>query len=168
MAGRMRIAEALRGRRLNQGVIRVLAIVTWAWASACSGPTSPSTSSSLTTGQWAGTTAQGTPIAFTVSSDEKVTALTIGYSFNGCSGSQTFSNLNLPTAPDVICIPGPCSGTISSYRAFNYSDGARGTGPITTVNGLFLPGNQAQGQVTFLDYPGCGTAPGVTWSAARR
>ena len=165
----MRIAEALRGRLLNQGVVRVLAIVAWACASACSGPTNPSTTnSSLSTGQWAGTTAQGTPIAFTVSSDEKVTTLTLGYNFNGCSGSQTFSNLNLPTAPDVTCIPGPCSGPISSYRAFSYSDGPRGTGPSTTINGLFLPGNLAQGQAAFLDYPGCGSASGVTWSAARR
>ena len=164
----MRIAEAVRGRLLNAGVFRVIGLVSIVLASACSGPTNPSTNSSNPVGQWTGTTAQGAPIAFTVSADEKVTALTIGYSFNGCSGSQTFSNLNLPTAPDVTCIPGPCSGTISSYRAFNYSDGQRGTGPSTTINGLFLPGNLAQGQATFLDYPGCGTASGVTWSAARR
>ena len=136
--------------------------------SACSrAPTSPS-SSSLSVGQWNGTTAQGTSITFTVSSDETLTTIAVGYSFNGCSGTQTFSNLNVPTAPNVTCIPGPCSGTLSTYRAFAYSSGAVGTGPSTTLNGLFLPGNQAQGQVSFRDFPGCGTAAGVEWIATRR
>lgn len=137
-------------------------------AFACSrGPTSPS-ASSLSVGQWSGTTAQGTSITFTVSSDEALTAIDVGYIFNGCSGTQTFSNLNVPTAPNVTCIPGPCSGTISTYRAFAYSSGSVGPGPSTTVNGLFLPGGRAQGQVSFRDYPGCGTAVGVEWTATRR
>jgi len=137
-------------------------------ASACSrGPTSPS-ASSLSVGQWSGTTAQGASIAFTVSSDEALTTIAVGYTFNGCSGTQTFADLNVPTAPDVTCIPGPCSGTNSTYRAFAYSSGSRGTGPSTTVNGLFLPGGRAQGQVSFRDYPGCGTAAGVEWTATRR
>lgn len=131
------------------------------------GPTSPSPSS-LSVGQWSGTTAQGRPIAFTVSSDEAVTTITVGYSFNSCSGTQTFSNLNVPTAPDVTCIPGPCSGGIATYRAFAYQNGSAGSGPSTTVNGLFLPGGRAQGQVSFRDYPGCGTVAGVEWTATRR
>jgi len=138
------------------------------FAVACSdGPTSPS-ASSLSVGQWSGTTTQGMPIAFTVSSDEAVTTITVGYSFNSCSGTQTFSNLSVPTAPDVNCIPGPCSGPISSYRAFGYENGSVGSGPSTTVNGLFLPGGRAQGQVSFRDYPVCGTATSVPWTATRR
>lgn len=136
-------------------------------SSACGrGATSPSPSS-LSVGQWNGTTTQGAAITFTVSSDEILTTLTVGYSFNGCSGSQTFSNLNVPTAPDVTCIPGPCSGTIATYRALHYSSGPR-EGPSTTVNGVFLPGNRAEGLVAFRDYPGCGTAAGVEWRATRR
>lgn len=138
-------------------------------ASACSrGPTAPSSSSSLSVGQWAGTTAQGASITFTVSSDEILTTVALGYTFNGCSGTQTFSNLSVPTAPQVTCIPGPCSGTIASYRAFSFSNGSPGSGPVTAVNGLFLLGGQAQGQATFQDYSGCGTAAGVAWSATRR
>lgn len=106
-------------------------------------------------------------MAFTVSADEKVTSITVGYTFNGCSGSQTFSNLDLPTTPDVTCIPGPCSGAISSYRAFSYAS-ARIDGPQTVVNGLFLPANRAEGQVGFFNYPGCGTASGIGWTATRR
>lgn len=137
--------------------------------SACSGPTSPSTAvPSLATGQWSGTTSQGMPIVFSVSSDEKVTTITIGYSFNGCSGSQTFSGLDVRTAPDVTCIPGPCSGPISSYRAFSYSSSGPIDGPRTSVNGLFVSANRAEGQVGFFNYPGCGTASGVGWTATTR
>ena len=137
-------------------------------ASACNeGPASPS-SSSKSVGQWNGTTAQGRSIMFTVSSDETLTTLAVEYSFNGCSGTQTFSNLNVPTAPNITCVPGPCSATESAYRAFAYSDGSPRTGPSTTINGLFLPGDRAEGQVSFLDYPGCGSAGGVRWTATRR
>ena len=137
-------------------------------ASACNrGPASPS-SSSRSAGQWNGTTEQGRSITFTVSSDETLTTIAVGYSFNGCSGTQTFSNLNVPTAPNVTCVPGPCSGTLLTYRAFAYTDGSVRTGPSTTINGVFLPGDRAEGQVSFLDFPGCGTAGGVRWTATRR
>ncbi len=136
---------------------------------ACNGPTRPSTvAPSLSIGQWSGTTSQGMPIAFSVSADEKVTSITIGYSFNGCSGSQTFSGLDLRTAPDVTCIPGPCSGAISSYRAFGYASSGPIDGPRTAVNGLFVSANRAEGQAGFFNYPGCGTASGVGWTATRR
>ena len=80
--------------------------VTIAWCavmSACS-PTTPS--SAALDGQWTGTTSQGTPITFTVSSDQKVTAISVGYSFNGCSGVQTFSNLNLENRSNGDVHPG--------------------------------------------------------------
>ena len=153
-----------------------VAVPVWTAAAVCfmtfvtactNGPTTPSASSS-SAGQWSGTTSQGAAMAFTVSESEMVTSITIGHDFNSCSGSVTFSNLNLPTAPNVTCIPGPCSGTVSSSRAFGYSSSGPIGGPRTSVNGLFLPGNRADGQANFVNYPGCGTATGVTWSAARR
>jgi hypothetical protein len=148
---------------------RVLAIVVCAAMSACgssgSGPTGPSATSY--TGQWIGTTAHGTPITFTVSPDEKVTDITLGYSFNGCSGSHTFSNLNLETAPSVTCIPGPCPPVVSSYRSFNYSTGPI-DGPSTIVIGLFPSVTRAEGLVGFRNYPGCGSATGIAWIATRR
>jgi hypothetical protein len=108
------------------------------------------------------------PIAFTVSSDEMLTTITLGYDFNGCSGSHEFADLHVRTAPDLTCIPGPCSGVLASYRAFSYVDGSLGVGPVTQVNGLFLPGNQARGQVVFTAYPSCGTAPPAEWIATKR
>jgi hypothetical protein len=131
--------------------------------SAC-GATAPSPAA--LEGQWSGTTSQGAPIAFTVSAAQKVTTITVGYSFNGCSGVQTFSNLNLETAPMVTCIPGPCPDAISSYRAFNYSAGSI-NGPLTTINGLFPVMTRAEGAVGFRDYPACGTAVGIGWTATK-
>ena len=140
-----------------------------AFVGACSFPAVPFTggTGSLSVGEWSGTTAQGMPISFVVSPNETVTSITVGYDFNGCSGSHTFEDLNVPTAPNLTCIPGPCSGIQESYRAFGYSVGAPG-GPFTQLNGLFLPGNQAKGQAIFRDYTGCGIATPVEWTATRR
>jgi hypothetical protein len=137
-------------------------------ASACGDdPTSPSVTS-LSVGAWSGTTSQGAPITFTVSANEVLTTLSVGYSFNGCSATETFSNLNVSTVPDIQCVPGPCSGTIATYRALSFTSSSVRTGPITIVNGVFVPGNRAQGVVSFFDFPGCGTATGIEWSATRR
>jgi hypothetical protein len=136
--------------------------------SACSSSLPLTGTPSLSVGEWSGTTSQGMPIAFTVSSDEIVTTINLGYSFNGCSGSHTFLDVNVRTAPDVTCIPGPCSGALVSYRAFGYANGSVGGGPVTQVNGLFLPRNEARGQVAFFDYPGCGSATAVEWTATKR
>jgi hypothetical protein len=148
-------------------VIPWIGIVAAALVSACGGPSSPA-SASLSEGRWNGTTAHGAPITLTVNADETLTEFAVGYSFNGCSGTQAFSNLNISTKPDVTCVPGPCSGTVSSYRQFAYSSGRAPTEPNIFVVGLFLPGDRAQGQVSFQNYPGCGTATGVEWTATRR
>jgi hypothetical protein len=156
----LRLMHTGRNRIVSAGV---LALVT-----ACGGTsTTPGPTPVGNAGEWSGTTVQGTPIRFTVSSDEKVTAITIGYSFNSCSGSHTFADLRLETAPSVTCIPGPCPPAISSYRAFGYSVRSD-DGRFTTVNGLFLPSGAAEGSAGFENYPSCGTALGVAWRASRR
>ena len=99
--------------------------------------------------------------------DETVTSITLGYHFNDCSGTRKFRDLNVSTAPDLHCIPGPCPRTAASYRGFGFSDGNAATGPYTQVNGVFLPGNQARGQAAFSNYPECGSAT-VEWTATRR
>ncbi|MEX2272674.1 MAG: hypothetical protein WD690_14470 [Vicinamibacterales bacterium] len=149
-------------KRLAQATLAILI------AGACGGPTSPSGSLSLSVGQWAGTTDQGAAISFEVSSAETLTSLSVAYSFNGCSGMQTYSNLNISTRPTVICIPGPCPPNTPSSRTFAFSDGTPGSSPVTMVNGLFILGGRAQGIASFRDYPGCGTADRVAWTATRR
>src|SRR4051812_44202285 len=110
----------------------VLLIAQAVLVSAC-GSTRPSSTS--LEGQWSGTTTQGTPIGFTVSADQKVTAISVGYRFGGCAGTETLANLNLDTAPNVICVPAPCPASLSSYRSFNYANG-RLEGPSIGVNGI--------------------------------
>jgi hypothetical protein len=58
--------------------------------------------------------------------------------------------------------------TLTTYRAFGYSNGSPATGPYTQINGLFLPGGQARGQAVFSAYPNCGTPPPVEWTATKR
>ena len=142
----------------------LLAVAMCALLVACDNDTSPS--GPVVAGQWTGTTSQGSPISFAVAADEKVTTITVGHSFNGCSGSQTFPDLSLDTVPNVMCIPAPCSPSLQSFRSFNYSAGPF-EGPSTTIHGLFpLPGS-AQGQVAFRGFPDCGTAV-ASWVATRR
>jgi hypothetical protein len=142
---------------------RLLTVAACALLIACGSATSPSRRD--ISGQWSGTTSQGSPISFTVSADEKVTTITVGHSFNGCSGTQTFPNLSVNTAPEVICVPGPCAPSVQSYRSFSYSNG-RIEGPMTTINGLFLL-DRVDGQVKFWEFPSCGSTQ-ATWSATRR
>ena len=146
--------------------MRGIALVLCALVTGCqSNPTAPTGSSYA--GEWSGTTTQGAPIAFSLSAAEKVTTIVVGHSFGGCSGSQTFANLSLDIVPDVMCIPGPCAPGIASYRGFGYGTGGLG-GPGTSINALFLSNSRAEGTVNFRDYPGCGTAIGVGWTATRR
>jgi hypothetical protein len=151
---------------MNAHFSRFSAIALCVLASACYGPATPTSTRYF--GQWSGTTAQGRPIAFTISPDEAVTTIMLGYDFNGCSGSETFSNLSLSIAPDVVCIPGPCSGSVSSYRGFGYTSANRIEGPSTDLNAVFVSTGRAEGTVNFRGYPGCGSAIGVAWSASRR
>jgi hypothetical protein len=74
---------------------------------------------------------------------------------------------DVPPAPDLTCIPGPCSAAVNSYRPFGYSAGSVG-GPTTQVNGLFLPRSEAKGQATFRNYAGCGDLITTEWTASRR
>ncbi len=134
--------------RRTKGRLRVGALA-GALAFACGrGPAAPS-STSLSVSHWTGTTAQSTSIAFTVSPDETLTTIAVGYRFNGCSGNQTFSDLRVPTVPNVTCIPGPCSGALSTYRAFAHSSPSIGAGPVTTVGGFFVASGRAEGQASF-------------------
>jgi hypothetical protein len=159
-AGLTRLRSATRGRWL----VPVLFVLVGACSSS---PSGPSAGGSSVAGQWSGTTSQGLPITFAAGSDEYVTAISIGYSFNSCSGSQAFSALRIQTAPDVTCIGGPCPSSITSYRSLAFSSGTL-DGPLTTINGLFLGGGRAEGSASFFNYPGCGTSTGVSWTATRR
>lgn len=127
----------------------------------------PSGSPVRTTGEWLGTTSQGQSLSFTVSADDRVTSIRIGYAFKDCNGTRYYPEIAVPTAPNVVCMSGPCGRGISSYRAFSFADGGPPPAAHTQINGVFLPGDVAQGQAIFGDYEDCGSAT-VTWRATRR
>ena len=134
--------------------------------SACGNPNGPSGDSYE--GLWTGTTAQGKTVTFTISLDENVTAITIGHEFNGCSGTQTFSGLSLSIAPEVVCIPAPCPNQLTSSRAFHYATGNPLEGPATSLNAVFTSARRVEGLAHFSQFPGCGSAMSVVWSATKR
>lgn len=151
---------------MKPAVALVRVVACCALVGACGSSTEPSAPDYA--GQWSGTTAQGRPIAFTISADELVTTISVGHEFNGCAGAETFSNLSLPIAPNVQCIPGPCPGPVTAYRAFAYSTGNPREGPATNLNALFTTPGRAEGRVNFVAFPGCGSSLGVSWSATKR
>ena len=110
---------------------------------ACNNPSGPSGISYA--GQWTGMTTQGRTVTFTISSEEQVTDITVGHEFNGCAGTQTFSGLSLSIAPQIMCIPAPCSSHLTSYRAFGYGSGNPVEGPATSLNALFTTAGRAEG-----------------------
>jgi hypothetical protein len=128
--------------------------------STASSPTTTTGSAPRYDGQWKGTTSQGRPITFTVSSDQKVTAITVGYSFNGCSGLNTFSNLNL----DIGSPPNPAAVTLGP--GFGFGSGPPDGPNYTQVYGSFTSNTTATGSVVFGGYPGCGNS-GEFWMATR-
>ena len=130
-----------------------------------SSPTTPAPVS--VAGSWSGTTAHGSPITFTVSADEFVTAISFSHSFNGCSGSQSFSGLHLTIGVDARCIPGPCPPGVSSYRQFSHA-ATSPAGFSTEIAGMFPSGDRAEGQINLRNYLSCGSAIGVTWQASKR
>src|SRR5206468_7810481 len=132
----------------------------------CGSSTAPSSSYA---GQWSGTTTQGAAISFAISPDEKVTTISIGYNFAACSGTQTFSNLSLAIAPNVICSPGPCPPSLTSFREIEFESGNIVSGPSTSVAGVFLANATVQGTATFRNYPGCEDVVGTaSWTAVKR
>ena len=124
---------------------------------ACGGSVGPTGTSPVApgaagyAGDWSGRTFQQQPISFTVSSEQKVTAVSVGYAFNGCSGVETLSGLD--------------QAVTSSFTQFG-STLSDGRGMMITI--VFLPGGVASGGVVFYGPPSCGsTGSGGPFSATR-
>jgi hypothetical protein len=116
-------------------------------------------------GEWSGTTSQGRPISFTISSKERVTAISVTYDFNGCSGVKTFTALDVAirTAPAGLLPP-----ELEQYAGFNFRDGAEGVANATQVVGALKSQSTATGAASFESYAGCtNTFEGITWNATK-
>jgi hypothetical protein len=112
-------------------------------------------------GEWRGSTSQNQPIAFTVSVDQQVTSVTVGYSFGDCSGTGTSSAKSFP-----ITNPQPPGMPPFDNPGFVYG-GQPGNGSAWLVVGAFPSTEVAAGTVEFTGFPSCGNSF-ATWNAARQ
>jgi hypothetical protein len=138
----------------NPGPRIPIAIVSILLAACESGPSAPTAGY---VGQWSGMTSQGVPITFSVSSAEKLTKITVAYSFNGCTGSNSL-------APDVALERPPMS---VDARLVDYESAPPGTPNRMLFHFLFSSTTTANGMVSFVDFAGCGTV-NSTWTATRQ
>jgi len=108
---------------------------------------------------------QGRAVTFTVSSNH-VTAVTVEYVFGGCSGSKTFSNVNVEIASPSGSSPGGQPTPPNAPPGFGYGAGAP-DGSSAQIQGFFRSNTTADGFVVFAEYPGCGDGFGF-WTATKR
>jgi hypothetical protein len=130
---------------------------------ACSNPNDPGPVPAGYSGEWSGTTAQGTPVAFSVSADQ-VTSFTLAFHFSAaCSGSVTISGpapiaLQEPPGPPPFDQP----GFAMSRTQGNFEWGVAAAGAFSRDR------RSATGEFRLLTYPGCGAVMSGTWTAQRR
>jgi hypothetical protein len=152
----------------------VLVLMLCLTASACGGsePTAPSPApSNGYAGRWSGTvlvlplippgsgipTIQSQPLSFAVSADQRVTDISIGYSFNGCSGVKTFSGLS-------IAIASPLG---SQGQGWGYASPTSDGRDHVEVYGAFTSDRTASGTSLFVEFPGCNSGGG-NWTATKQ
>ncbi len=135
---------------------RLSLVLVAALASAC-GSMSPAAPDSAYKGNWSGTTSHGMALAFTVSADQKITSITVGYSFNGCTGSKTFSGLLVPIAVRQD----------TGHAGFEFQSGPLDQANFTGVSGTFDSTTSAAGLTAFGNYDGCANGL-ASWSATRQ
>lgn len=145
--------------RIARGISAAAAALVAVFLSACGN--SPAGSSSFSggattefDGAWTGRTSQGLPASFTIS-NRTITAITVPYDFNGCSGVKSFSNLSLGISQSSG--PTPVQAT--------YTSGPVGGPDQTSVFFVIYPNAAAINvTATFFNYTGCGN--GTTFFAA--
>jgi hypothetical protein len=156
--GRRQKTEGPAGEQMLKAGVRVVLFASL--MSACGSDVSPVTPTPITPtstassqdyeGEWQGTTLQGTPITFSISADQRVTTITVGYILNGCSISKTFSNLSLTIAsPPPPIRPGP--------PGFGYGSSSPDFTNFIQVEGWFPTNERAMGIVIFAGMRAAGT-----------
>jgi hypothetical protein len=133
----------------------LIAMVSILLAACENGPSAPTAAGHA--GEWSGTTSQGSPITFSVSSSEKLRKISVGYSFNGCSGSSSLApGVQLERLLEPVDV-----------ALVDFESAPPGTPNRMLFHFLFTSGTNASGMVTFADFIGCGTV-NSTWTATRR
>ena len=111
------------------------------------GPTSPGPVAGGHAGEWSGTTFQGRPISFTVSSEQQVTAISLGYQIDACSGVETFSGLN--AVPFAASVP-----------AFQFTAVLPDRRQVA-IQGYLMPDASVSGTLLLYGPPSCGPSETV-------
>src|SRR5262245_15783209 len=147
--------------RFRRGASFLLSILVLVFAQAACGHDSMEPTPVGYAGEWSGTTAQGTPVRFSVSGNA-VTSISIAYNFSpACTGTLNYTGL----AAEIHTLdpPGPPP---FDQPGFGYSttDGAQGT----LIAGHFSADRRsASGQFTLVHYGACETVVS-SWTATRR
>ena len=111
---------------------------------ACDSPNPAGPSGPGYAGEWSGQTFQGRVITFTVSAEQKVTAISVSYSIDSCSGSETFQNLDVP----LIAV---------GRGGFGY-DAKLPNGVVLQIQGYFITAQNVSGGLLIYGPPACGTS----------
>ncbi len=119
-------------------------------------PTDPDPVAVGYAGEWSGTTFQGRPISFTVSPEQQVTTISVGYQIDMCSGVETFS--------DVKGVP-----FADGLPAFQFTAKLADTRPIA-IQGYLMPDASVSGTLLLYGPPSCGRSETVAgpFTARRR
>lgn len=147
----------LRQRPLTRSKWRLVTGLAILLGCACAPPPRPLPPRILgsVSGDWTGRTSEGRAIAFTVSRNQRIVAVTLEYAHGGCSGTVI-----IPANVPLFYTADQAAATVVSS-----SNGQPGPGPIA-VRFLFLSTRNASGTATFPNDPACrGTS--ATWTAAR-
>jgi hypothetical protein len=146
-------------------VVRVLCLIGIWSSTACSGGsvTAPGGLERAYVGEWTGATSHGATITFSVSAPNIVTSITIGHSFNGCRGTQTFSGLSVGIGESGL----PGRMPTPSNPGFGFGSGSPEAQNFVQVAGQFTSGQAANGTVTFLNFQECGNTVAL-WNATKR
>jgi hypothetical protein len=100
---------------------------------ACNSATAPSPLPPGYAGEWSGTTAEGTPVHFTVSGSDEVTSFTLTYSFSDtCAGTLINTDLAVPIRS--LDPPGP-----PPYDQPGFAFGTNEITRATAIAGFFSP-----------------------------
>src|SRR6187200_31517 len=128
-----------------------------------SSPSAPSPATATFNGQWTGTTSHGQPLSFTVAS-ERVTTMTIGYNYNGCSASKTATDLDLPIVDlrNISNLPPP------DPYSFGGLVGPYSESDNTQITAFFKSPAEGSGHgIVLFVRPGCGETIAL-WTATKR
>lgn len=147
-------------------------------ATACggNGPTEPSPGTPAPSngyaGRWTGTvlvlplvapgsgplTIRSQPLSFTISADQRVTDISIGYDFNGCSGVRTFPGLSIAIGASPFGSQG---------QGWGFGSPTSDRTDHIQVYGAFTSDRTATGTSLFIEFPGCNSGVG-NWSATKQ